>query len=250
MRLADRIAKVRKYNRIRRRKARVMTAAAVAMALALTVSAKRLSDRSQTLGEEIGSSFGTAAGLADGSWKGITQGLRSGTEAGRAAGLCAEDTEATVQSRLRQIGNLEVLAAGAVIKNVHSYGDVYAAFYKCKVNIVFTVDLCAAELYYESDRDIVISLPEVEAELYPDARATEKLAEQQKHFYSGDAADGYCAYFHSMAQIRKTTLQEIANYPVLREQARNAAKEQVGMLTAALCEEGADVRIVFKNEGE
>ena len=51
-------------------------------------------------------------------------------------------------------------------------------------------------------------------------------------------------------QVRKTTLREIANYPVLREQARNAAKEQVGMLTAVFCEEGADVRIVFKNEGE
>ncbi len=250
MALADRITKLKNRRRVRRRKAYIVTAVVTVAASVFLLSAIRLSGQLRAAGEEIGISFGTAAGLADGSWKGITEGLRSGTEAGKAAGLSGEDASVAIQNRLRHIGNLEVFAAGAVVKNVHSYADVYAACYKCKVNIVFTVDLCAARLYCENDRDLVISLPEVQAELYIDARATQKLAERQKRFYSGDAADGYTAYLHSMAQIQKLALQEVSNYAVLCEQARTAAKEQVGILAAGVCDEGVGVRIVFENEGE
>lgn len=198
------------------------------------------------IGSELGNSTGQLAGQAIGSFKGITEGIPAGRENGKQQGLSAEDTYIESINSLSQIGRLEVLVAGAKLTNVHSIGTDYSAIYLVKGNAVYSVDLAKAQIDFSPDHTQVdIRIPEPEMQLYIDEAGTEKLAEYQKHFYSGTAHDGFTAYLNTTINTVEEVRKTMANYDELLTQAKDSAIRQIRHLAASVCAQDVDIRVSF-----
>ena len=222
--------------------------AAIISALALALGSWMFFNAREQ-GDLIGANTGKVTGWAVGSFRGVTEGIEKGTEAGKASGLSAEDTQVETIRKIEEIGRLEVLAAGAKLTNIHSIGTDYSAIYLMKGNAVFTVDLQKADFRFEEEgKTLSITLPEPEMELYIDESATEKLAEYQKHFYTGSAKDGFTAYLNTtkntVAEVRET----MANYDELLTQAKESAVKQVTWLAQSARGEETAVTVRFMDE--
>lgn len=183
------------------------------------------------VGKNTGTEAGYLVGRALGSWEGMTQGRIEGLEAGKAAGLSAEDTVVNVETKMQQMNNLEVLVASVKMSDIHIIGEKtdYAALYLANGNIVFSVDMSKAVVTY-SGNEMKITLPEPKAALYIDQSSVEKVAEYQKHYFSGSAEDGFDAYLNSMQKISEASAETISNYDELIISAKESAEKQVKML--------------------
>jgi len=200
-------------------------------------------------GNSIGQETGALVGKAIGSLEGITKGREEGTEAGKAAGLSARDTEADIANEIRKIENLEVLVASVKINDVHSIGENidYAALYLLKGDVVFSVDLSQAEIDKQGN-GIQITLPLPHGELYIDQSQIEKVAEYQKHFFSGSAEDGFDAYLNSMVKVYEASAETLDNYDVLIEAAKESAEKQVRQLALSVAVNTHQVNVNFKED--
>ena len=188
-----------------------------------------------SFGNRLGMETGSLVGRAIGSWEGITKGREEGTEAGKAFGLSAEDTRAEIVDEIKKISNLEVLVASVKITDFHSIGDKvdYAALYLIKGEVVFSVDLSQATIDVSED-GYNICLPKPHGELYIDQGQVDKLAEYQKHYFSGSAESGYDAYLNTMAKLQETSVETLDNYDSLIEVAKESAESQVKQLVLSL----------------
>lgn len=200
-------------------------------------------------GNSIGQETGALVGKAIGSLEGITKGREEGTEAGKAAGLSARDTKADIANEIRKIENLEVLVASVKINDVHSIGENvdYAALYLLKGDVVFSVDLSQAEIE-EQGNGIQITLPLPHGKLHIDQSQIEKVAEYQKHFFSGRAEDGFDAYLNSMLRVYEASTETLDNYDVLIEAAKKSAEKQVRQLALSVAVNTHQVNVNFKED--
>lgn len=200
-------------------------------------------------GNSIGQVTGTLAGKAIGSLEGITKGRADGIEAGRKEGLSAKDTEAVISEEFHNVENLEVLVASVKITDFHSIGEKedYAALYLLKGDVVFSVDLSQADIVVQND-GIQIILPQPRGELYIDQSQIEKVAEYQKHYFSGSAETGFIAYLNSMAMIYEESVETLSNYDVLIEAAKESAEKQIRQLALSVIVNKQQVSVDFKED--
>lgn len=189
---------------------------------------------------------GTLVGRATGSFEGMTAGI----EDGKNAGLSAEDTTTTIANRIREMNNLEVLIASVSLTNFHSVGEDYASLYQTNAEVVFTVDMDQAQI--SNDEGVMkIVLPNPVCEIYTDYTSTEKLAEYQKHFYSGSVEAGVQEYLNSLVKGREVTRETLSNYDELEEAAKESAVQQIEALeNYASVSSTYDVNITFEDLGD
>lgn len=205
--------------------------------------------RVRALGGGLGEITGKATGLALGSIQGITEGIAAGNEAGIEMGLSAWDTSVDrVTQEVKEIGSLEVLAAGVKLRNLHEIGDTYKALYLIKGDAVFSVDLSQAEVMQNASKnEIIVRIPEPEMKVYINESDTKKLAEAQKFSFNVGAKAGIEAYLNSMKNTAKEAETIIANYDSLIEMAEESARKQIHQLVSLVCgTEYSEIQIEFK----
>lgn len=206
-----------------------------AVCLVLTVTMGYFRFRAHEVGALAGQVSGTLVGAAIGSADGLFNGTREGSEAGAAEGLSAKDTSAYIQESMKQLGNLEVLAAGVTLKNVNKVGEAYAQLVLMNGDAIFSVDMTKAEIRFSQDgKEVTITIPEPVMELYLNEEKTQKLAEIQKASLSVSAEDGLVGYLNSMAEIVQKAEEHIASYDSLVERAQGAAITQVQELVETI----------------
>lgn len=192
--------------------------------------------RAKDVGAAAGSTTGKLVGTAIGSFDGLFNGLREGEEAGAEAGLSAEDSTVNIQDGMKEIGNLDVLAAGVTLKNINRIGEDYARLSLINGDAVFSVDMAQAEISFSQDgQEVYIVIPEPTLALYLDQSGTETLAEIQGSSLGVSAEDGLIAYLNSMAQTVDETKEALANYDSLMEHAKESARKQIQQLAEMLC---------------
>lgn len=202
---------------------------------------------SKIIGEEIGNLNGQLVGTAIGSAKGVTEGVASGITAGEEAGLSAVDTTADIKGTIESMGKLEVLVAGVTLQNLNEIGDAYKGLYIANGDAVFTVDLNEAEISFsQDDKDVYITIPAPEFELYLDQNSTEKLFEIQNFSFTVDAEDGINSYLNTMTKTVEKAKETIVNYDSLMTTATESAKQQVEQLASTVCGEEHVVHVQFR----
>lgn len=202
----------------------------------------------KNLGISIGDRAGKTVGNVIGSFNGITTGLAEGSEDGKEEGLSAKDIKSDIRNRFSEVGNLEVLEAGVKIKDVNKKGDDYAALFLIKGVAHYSVNLKEMEIYDVDSSTVEILLPEVKVEVFIDESATEKLAEYQKHSWSGSAEDGFTEYMNTREAADQSIKEVMENYDDLKKTAENAAINQVGIIAKAATGNKKDVVVMFKKE--
>lgn len=206
-----------------------------AVCFVLMVTMGYFHSRANDVGALAGQASGTLVGAAIGSADGLFNGTREGSEAGAAKGLSAEDTSAHIQESMKQLGNLEVLAAGVTLKNVNKVGETYAQLVLMNGDAIFSVDMTKAEIRFSQDgKEVTITIPEPVMELYLNEEKTQQLADIQKASLSVSAEDGLVGYLNSMAEIVQKAEEHIANYDSLVERAQGAAITQVQELVETI----------------
>lgn len=202
----------------------------------LMVFAGYVHSRAGSVGTAAGSATGKVVGTAIGSFDGLFNGLREGEEAGAEAGLSAEDSIVNIQDGMKEIGNLDVLAAGVTLRNINRIGEDYARLSLINGDAVFSIDMTQAEISFSQDgKEVYIVIPEPTLALYLDQSGTETLAEIQESSFSVTAEDGLIAYLNSMSQTADKAKEALANYDSLLAQARESAQRQVQQLAEMLC---------------
>lgn len=182
----------------------------------------------KSIGEKAGVDVGNLVGSALGTFEGISQSPQAYAD-GKEEGLSAIDTNVKlIQDIISSESNkLEVLIAGISFENNHQVGDKYKALYYLAGDAVFTVDMTKLNISEDVEGKIHIEIPEPAVEVYIDDTKTEQLAEISNIFFDGSTEDGYVAYFNSMDQIQKKSIEEIENYTDLMKTAKDSAKSQI-----------------------
>lgn len=203
--------------------------------------------RAETIGTSVGKTNGKIVGTAIGSAKGVTVGTQEGKEAGKKAGLSAEDTTVDIKGRMDALDKLEVLVASVSLKNINKIGDSYTGLYLINGDAVFSVDLAEAEISFSQDeKDVYITIPEPDLEVYLDQSNTKKLTESQNFSFTVSAEDGLIAYLNSMTQTIEKVKETMFNYDSLFLDAKESAKKQVQQLATTICGDNYVVHVQFK----
>ena len=198
-----------------------------------------------SIGAAIGTSTGTIVGKAIGSFR-VGEAIKAGIKGGKDAGLSAEDTMADVKTNLVEMRQLQVLTAGVKITDFHTLGEDYAALYVLKGSAIFTIDLKPVTVDYDDvNSSMVINIPKPQMEVYIDVSETEKLAEYQKHKFTGSAEDGAKAYLNTIEQSEEKIRESISNYDSLMEQAETAAQKQIEAFVHAVRGSALSVTVSF-----
>lgn len=205
------------------------------------ISMSELQTHASESGERLGTDLGTAAGRAAGSFDGITKGNAAGFRDGKEEGLSAQDTAGVIKD-IKEIGELEVLAATTSIENVNKVGDDYAALYLLRGEVVFTVDL--GQAVFDSETFSIL-IPEPQAVCHIDPSEIVKVAEYQKHFFSGSTEDGFTEYMNSLKSIGNVHEENISNYEYLLDSAKEAAIRQVGSLAENIRMKEGKISVCF-----
>ena len=206
--------------------------------------------KAKTIGIAVGTTNGRLAGHLSGSLEGVTQGLTEGEEAGKADGLSAQDTSATLGTRIKAIGKLEVLSADVTLHDYLNIGDGFEVIVLCQGEMMFTVDLMHAELKYPDDGHLTVILPEPESTFRLDDEKTRKLASDQRHSWTGTNEDGYQAYMNSVRKIAAQGAKYTEKYSVYRKMAMDSAEKQVSFLIQSAAKEEVAVDVQFKDGTE
>lgn len=207
-----------------------------------------LRQHASEIGGGIGDIAGQATGIAVGSFQGLTQGLQKGADSGKQEGLSAKDTHVRIAASMKNVGNLQVLAASVKLSDFHKQGDKYAALYLLKGDMIFTVDLTRATVAIAENGAVTIMLPYPKSQLYVDETQTAKLDDYQKMLFNGESDAGYDAYLNSMIQIAKKSKEQIGNYDALEQQAKASAIRQVKLLAGNVLGANKTVRVSFTDE--
>lgn len=200
-------------------------------------------------GADLGASLGTNSGKLVGSIEGFSE-AAAAYDAGKKIGLSAEDTESRVANTLSRVEKLEVLVASVKLSDCHKVGtagdETYAALYLISGEVVVTVDLGKSKVD-DSGENLVIILPEPEAELRLDQEKIERKASYIRTVFNGSAEDGYDAYLNSMAALSEKSTEELQNYESIIASAKAAAEKQVKELVGATTINEKNVVILFEN---
>lgn len=234
-------------NKLKNLKQTTLLVLLVAVLLIATVFTGYIHHRAGEIGNAVGQTNGTIVGTAIGSAKGVTVGAKEGREAGERAGLSAEDTTVDIKGSMEALGKLEVLVAGVSLKNINKIGDSYTGLYLINGDAVFSVELAEAEISFSQDgKDVYITIPEPNLEVYLDQNSTKKLAESQHFSFTVSAEDGLIAYLNSMTQTVEKVKETMVNYDSLFVDAKESAKKQVQQLATTICGDNYVVHVQFK----
>lgn len=198
--------------------------------------------RAGHIGKKLGETTGSTVGTAVGSYRGITEGY----DAGKEEALQADDTTVRLQGTLKSTGKLEVLVAGVSLTNLHEVGDIYKTLEILKGDIVFTVDLAAAEIDNTDDHTASVKIDPPEAVFYLNEEDSGKIAEAQGFSLTQKAEDGVTAFLNSRAKLTDQIEENVPGYGELYEAAENAAIEQTKNLAEAVCGGKKKVEVGFK----
>ncbi|MBD5523667.1 MAG: DUF4230 domain-containing protein [Lachnospiraceae bacterium] len=181
----------------------------------------------------MGKVMGSLAAMAD---------FQEAFAEGKNEGLSAKDTTAEIANKIQDIKRLEVMVASVKITDMHSIGDDYAALYLQKGDVVVTVDLSMAEIVKEEDV-LHITIPEPEIEFINDHNETQKVAEYQKHFFSGNTEAGYDAFINTMAEVGEKVERKLNEDDAFMKEVKESARKQVTQLakSVSLSEHGVKV---------
>lgn len=196
------------------------------------------------IGDGAGEALGTVAGFANGSFQGITEGIPSGMEEGKRQGLSAEDTMVDFVTQIEEVGKLEVLCADVSLTDNLEVKKAYKALYVYMADVVFTVDLKNADIE-KNGNQVIVKLDLPTADIYIREDETEKLAELQKHFYSGKTEDGIEAYINSRARVEENAIEKMENYDTLQKLAQDSAEKQIEILVESICGKSTEVKVLF-----
>ena len=193
---------------------------------------------------------GQVTGVAVGTVEGIIQGVPSGYADGAEAGLSAEDTAVvianSIETDLKSLGRLQVLAANIDLTTDHEEGKKYQALYLLRGQYVFTIDMNKADITYEGGQ-ITIVLPQPEIESSINHSETELLAEWERKYFNGSTIEGFKAYLNSILQIEAASLEKIN---VLSKQASEFAREQVlAIANAVRGDHSVKINVIFQPAG-
>lgn len=197
------------------------------------------------LGAGVGDKAGTIVGKVIGSFDGITTGLAQGAENGKEEGLSAKDTKSEIKNSFSEVGNLEVFEAGVKLRNVNTIGDDYAALDLLKGVAVYSVNLKDAEINDIDANKIEVLLPTINVEIYVDESETKKLAEYQKHSWSGSAKNGFEEYMNTRAAMDKSVKNTMEDYSTLTEAAKDSAIKQIEIIADAATGNRKEVVVKF-----
>lgn len=225
----------------------ILSAILFAILLGLLVGVIPFCFGAKEIGNDLGTLSGKTAGTALGSFDGITNGLEAGYQDGKEEGLKAKDTQAMVADEMTSIGRLNVLVAQDQFVNDFREGNDYKALFVYKAQTIFSVDLARAGVSVEGNT-LRFIIPRPECEFIIDENESAKLAEWQKHFWSGSTESGYMGYMNSMAQIKQKSASEMSNYATLMKQAESSAKKQAGMLVNSITGGKYTVEVAFEGE--
>jgi hypothetical protein len=199
-------------------------------------------------GEDIGSTAGSLAGIAIGSLDGITNGIEEGEAAGKEQGLSAEDTTVEIATKIQSTGKLDVLVADGPIKDPFELGKDYQALFLYKFRAVFSVDLTSVEVT-EKNEDLLITVPDPVCEISINHSESEKMAEWQRHFWSGDTDAAYEAYMNSMIQMQEKAKPEMEEQ--FMDQAKTATEKAISQIAnSASGGKYNNIEVTFQGEGE
>lgn len=173
---------------------------------------------------------------------------------GKRSKIVVKDPKISLSS-ISTVGKLDVLSASVSIKQSLSAGSEsdpdYVSLYELKGNAVFSIDFDKMKVNVASDesKEIWIKLPTPSLELYVDETTRDKIAEYQKHSWSGSAETGYRAYFESNAATVRDMKELILNYDYLLNSAKESAKKQLLMLVnSTMAGEKYSVSVFFEEE--
>lgn len=202
----------------------------------------------ENLGISVGDKMGTMVGKAVGSYNGITTGFTEGKKNGKKEGLSAKDTKSEIRNSFSEIGNLEVLEAGVKLEDVNTLGNDYAALYFSKGVAIYSINLQNVEIHDADTNKIEVLLPQIDVDVYIDEKETKKLAEYQKHSWTGNAKDGFLEYMNSRSIMDESIEKTMANYSLMMENAQNSAIKQVGNIAKAAVGNKKEVSVRFKEK--
>lgn len=218
----------------------------IAVAL-LTVSFFALMLPAYKKAEDTGILLGAASGKEVGKFTGSYKGITDGVAEGKKQGLKAEDISSKITGTMKETSKLEVLSAGIKISDMHEVGEKYKSLYIIKGIAVFTVDLNKATVA-NTDDEIIITIPQPEAEIFIDEKETQKIAEQSNLIFDGSSKDGYTEYISSMNTISKDISSRINEYDNLIEEARRNARNHIERIAYSMCGNSFSYSVKFSSE--
>lgn len=207
-------------------------------------------------GDVIGGETGEIVGKVIGSYEGTTNGIANGTKEGEEAGKSAKDIKVASETKISQIGKLEVLTADLKVKDVRMQNGIavttfpldskvkFAELYIYKARCFYSIDLNKAQIE-RKDNDIVITFDKINTDVRLYDNETENLASWGKN---GSAEDGATVAINSRNEIQKKLEDEACNNLSLLTQAEISAKKQLELLVKNICGNEVNVEVVFNNE--
>ena len=205
----------------------------IAVAL-LTVSFFALMLPAYKKAEDTGILLGAASGKEVGKFTGSYKGITDGVAEGKKQGLKAEDISSKITGTMKETSKLEVLSAGIKISDMHEVGEKYKSLNKATVA--------------NTDDEIIITIPQPEAEIFIDEKETQKIAEQSNLIFDGSSKDGYTEYISSMNTISKDISSRINKYDNLIEEARRNARNHIERIAYSMCGNSFSYSVKFSSE--
>lgn len=190
----------------------------------------------------IGNTIGTLTGKAVGSLHAL-QDAEDAVDEGKEAGRSAEDTKAAIDGFMQNCGQLQVMRADMKFVNLNNNADNYITLMQKTGDAVFTVDLAQATYNQETE---TLTVPDIDIRLDL-SDSSEKLAEYEKSFFSGDAADGVIGTINSEVKTTEQAILELKNDSALMGQIREKSKEQIALMLYSLL--GNDIKVQGAWEG-
>ena len=234
----------------------VVTLATTASIVFLVI--KPTIDNVNSLSNEVGESVGQAVAFAVEPFY-LPEDILIGLHEGHEAGLSAEDTTVTAENPIESLGNgvLEVFETDVELVDPQIQGKdlptgpSYAALYIYKGKMVFTVDLNAAKIQYR-ENEVIISVPEPMPQIKWDGNGPEMVAEYKSlaGVVFSTPSDGITASLNSEAQMYEKTPQELEDYAMLREMAKEEAAVQLHSLAEAVIVGNKKITVEFIGEKE
>jgi len=197
-----------------------------------------------------GGTIGKIVGTAAGSFRAVTEDIPNGYYQGKEDGLNADDTSISI-NKIRETGNLAVLAANAKLINLHAVGEKYKALYEIPTDVIFTVDLTQMKTYEDADGygAMIVEVPEPAARIEIDPEKVKKLDDWQRYIFNGSTEDGMKAYTNMLKSITNNAAEELQDYDLLLVSAENSAEKQIKALIESIDGDTRNVKVLFSKKG-
>ena len=215
----------------------------------------------QSISEEIGKNMGTVVGTAVGSWKGITEGRKKGSNEGKQIGLSAEDTQVSIDTKIKKIGRLNVLAVDLTQTDVLKLGKDsqptsddkavrYADLRVYSRTAYFSVDLSKSKIV--DGKTLEVILPDFDPINLSDGEIIAEDTYQAPGFIAktGNTSDGFVAHENARSNGYTRELDKLENYDNLREVAKNNAIKQITTFVKEVYLGDKEIVVRFESESE